>query len=388
MTPKYDFSNISGEIDFTLPRKGFTDKQKESKDITIKSTSNKTADISPIILKETESTRLLFYPKWVDPSQTDKPLRGGFRWERKGINDNWQSYKGLSVTKLRKGEFYDLNLDGEAMKNLFEHLPLIRETLNENGIKFGTTTISIGEGNIESVLLQIGDIKNKEMVITKLRDLGKGNIRVLENIILLAKLQNAINTIAKNMNNNQKENFWQAFFTENQWIFESLFYCPVCYLNGETYLGGKNSRGRNGQGGVAADFLLQNLSNKSFAVIEIKTPQSAIIGHQYRGNSDAVGENVCYSMSDELSGAIVQLENQIRIASDNFSTLIGKDYEDNRLNALDPLGIIIIGNKSGLLEEQERSFNLFRKSVSRNIIITFDEIMKRLQLLLNINNND
>ena len=49
-------------------------------------------------------------------------------------------------------------------------------------------------------------------------------------------------------------------------------------VRGETYVGGKSCVGRNGQGGVATDFLFRDESTQSFAVVDIKTPDN----HQER----------------------------------------------------------------------------------------------------------
>ena len=40
------------------------------------------------------------------------------------------------------------------------------------------------------------------------------------------------------------------------------------------YLGGKRATGRQGKGGVATDFLFSDDSTKSFAIVEIKTPET------------------------------------------------------------------------------------------------------------------
>jgi len=49
------------------------------------STSNETMGMTPIILRENNTNRLIFEPIWVDVSE--HPLRGGFRFQRKGLND-------------------------------------------------------------------------------------------------------------------------------------------------------------------------------------------------------------------------------------------------------------------------------------------------------------
>ena len=335
-------------------------------------------DVSPIVLHATNSTRLMFTPKWVEIS--DNQLRGGFRFEKKGRNETWEEYDGRSITTLHKDEAYELNLNGEDMTNLFTNLESIKSTLEAHGHQWGNTTFVLENTNIEGVLLQIGDSENKALVIDKLKDLEANNFKSIENVVAIAKLQNMIDTISSNMQNDD-ESFWQQLFEDNPWVLQQIFHFPFYFMNGETYVGGKNTQGRNGRGGVATDYLMQNGSNNSFAVIEIKTPPKALVGAEYRGSEDGA-QNVCHSMSSELSGAIVQTENQIRVAERDFRTMVGEDYP--ALNQIDAVGVLLIGDKDLLESDKQRSFNLFRKSLGKNIVMTYDELLAKLEILKGI----
>lgn len=347
-------------------------------EITTNSTSRGTMDVNPIILHTTGSTRLLFYPKWVETS--DNHLRGGFRFEKKGRNETWEEYGGKLITTLHKDETYELNLNGEDMANLFSNLETIYSVLDQHGHQQGKTTIKLVDSNTESVLLQLGDIDNRDLVVSKLKELEANKFKSIENAVVTAKLQSMIDGIKTNMQNNN-ESFWQKLFEGSPWVLQHIFHFPFYYMNGETYVGGKNTSGRNGSGGVATDYLMQNGSNNSFAVIEIKTPTEALVGAEYRG-SENESQNICYSMSSKLTGAIVQTENQIRVAERDFRTMIGEDYPD--LNQTDAVGVLLIGNKSLLSIDKQRSFNLFRKSLGKNIVMTYDELLAKLEILKGI----
>jgi hypothetical protein len=342
--------------------------------ITTQSTSRETMDISPIILHETGSTRLLFFPKWVETS--DNHLRGGFRFEKKGRNESWEEFEGNSITTLHRDEAYELNLNGEDMATLFSNLEMIKATLEQSGHQSGQALFQFVEGNAGSVLLQVGDSENQELVIEKLRELESQKFSSIENAVALAKIQNAIQDIEANMDNSD-ESFWQTFFEDRPWILQQIFHFPFYYLNGETYLGGKNTQGRSGAGGVATDFLLRNGSNDSFAIIEIKAPTKKLIGSEYRGDREGA-QNLCHSMSPELSGAIVQTANQVRVGERDFRTMLGEDYPE--LNQTDATGVLLIGDKTSLDLEQLRSFNLFRKSLS-GVVITYDELLEKLKTI-------
>lgn len=342
-------------------------------EINTHSTSSGTMDVSPLLLHETSSTRLLFYPRWVDASENH--LRGGFRFEKKGRNDTWEEFEGRSITTLHRDETYELNLNGEDMATLFSNLERIKALLEQWGHRYGDTTFALADNNTEGILLQISDVANRDLIVGKLRELEANNFRSIENAVAFAKLQTAIDFIRDNIGNSN-EAFWQDYFDENSWIIQQIFHFPLYYMKGQTYVGGKNT---SNQGGVITDQLFRNGGNNSFAVVEIKPPTEVLIGGLYRGDEDGA-ENVCYSMSGKLTGALVQMENQIRVATSEFRSMIGNDFPE--LNQIDPLGVLLVGYKDSTMDnDKKRSFNLFRKTIGKNIIMTYDGLLDRLEII-------
>ncbi len=341
-----------------------------------RSTSNETMDISVVVLRENSKTRLVFCPSWVTPSSN--PLRGGFRFQRKGPKDLWVNVDHKPLSTLKKDEGYELNLDGAEMAKLFDELGDIREVLAKYGHSSGTRTLILSEKNAGGIFLQIGELENRDWVIKQLKTLENENFENLGSAIGRARLEAAIEKFGKNLANTD-EKFWEDFFESSPWILQQVFAFPVIYLNGETYLGGKNSKGRQGSGGSATDFLFKHGSNGSFAVVEIKTPGCGLVGGKYRGDKDSDEKNELYGIHGELSGGVVQMENQINIAIEHFKTTIGEDYEG--LNHLNPAGVLIAGDYSKLKPAERKSFDLFRKSLGKNQIYTFDEVLAKLKLL-------
>lgn len=175
------------------------------------------------------------------------------------------------------------------------------------------------------------------------------------------------------------EAYWQAFFQQQPWMLQSTFAAPVVMLNGETYLGGKGPIGRQGKGGVATDFLFADDSTKSFAVVEIKTPHARLVGDLYRGRRDTGFDNEVYALHQDLSGAIVQVRNQITVAIEDFQVLARGSADD--LNRIHPKGVLVIGSTAALSQRQKDSFNQLRHGFNNLTIITFDELLTMLKLL-------
>lgn len=344
--------------------------------IITRSTSNATMDVSPIVLRETSTSRLIFAPVWV--SESDNSLRGVFRFERKSRLGTWESVEHEKLTSLKSDEGYELALKGDEVSLLLNKLSEINAALSKYGHTYGTTIVPLTRESAPGIFLQIGDISNREWVIEQLRALESNNFENLGLAIGRARLESAIADMEGNLTNNE-EAYWQKFFEERPWILQQLFAHPVIYLNGETFLGGKNSKGRQGSGGSSTDFLLKNGSNGSFAVVEIKVPNCELAGPGYRGKKGTEEKNEICSIHTDLSGGVVQMENQIHIATEYFKTQIGEDFDG--LTHLNPCGILIAGTYSSLSDVQKKSFDLFRKSLGKNQIITFDEVLAKLKLL-------
>jgi hypothetical protein len=162
-------------------------------------------------------------------------------------------------------------------------------------------------------------------------------------------------------------------------LLQSAFSAAVFMLGGETYVGGKAALGRQGRGGVATDFLFADESTKSFAVVEIKTPNTNLVGKLHRGEGGGHDQDV-YSMHADLSGGVVQTRNQIAVAIDHFESVLGKTFKEieSRVHAK---GVLVIGTSAGLDDRERESFNHFRHGLYSLTVITFDELLRRLEVL-------
>lgn len=120
-------------------------------------------------------------------------------------------------------------------------------------------------------------------------------------------------------------------------------------------------------------------STKSFAVVDIKTPGSQLVGDRYRGDAGSGLPNEIYSIHPALSGGVVQVRNQIAVAVDNFTETLGAGFAE--LNRVHPKGVLISGMLSELNERERDSFNYFRQGLFSMTVITYDEVLHRLKLL-------
>ena len=108
-------------------------------------------------------------------------------------------------------------------------------------------------------------------------------------------------------------------------------------------------------------------------MIEIKTPETKLLGREYR--------NV-YTISSELSGAINQLLSYKDEIQKNYYTVL----RDETSQLINPKCILIIGklNDLNMNERGKNSFEIFRRDLKDIEIVTYDELFGKIELFLNL----
>ena len=153
-----------------------------------------------------------------------------------------------------------------------------------------------------------------------------------------------------------------------------IFSCPFILIGKKFYCGGKED---DDKGGVKGDLLYKNDLTGNLAFVEIKTPETEIIGKQYRGDEDGK-DNVIYSMGNELTGGVNQILNQRKIYLNTHGDNNGKFLHNAKC-------ILIIGKISNFKNDDEKkSFELFRSSTKEVEIVTFDELFGRTSAFLEL----
>ncbi len=109
-------------------------------------------------------------------------------------------------------------------------------------------------------------------------------------------------------------------------------------------------------------------------LVEIKTPQTPLLGREYR--------NGAYLLGTDLNGGINQL-----LANAGTWELEGArrleyavESENENIHTVRPRGILVIGNTSQLDQlNQRNTFERLRRSLHGLEIITFDELFARAE---------
>ena len=381
----------------------FLSKPRETDDgsIDLVSTSNQTADASPIILNSTDLVQTKFMPVVVDNHKdTKKSVRGSLIHAKKRKSDTEFPTEKLTRKSVKIGEAIEISLDTGETYRLFEGLQNLYELHNQIGTipSFGATYTKIDStfrqfqaiiSNDPSAARMLGQTENFELVkillqiITqsdsldllkeRLRELSEENISSLYEAANLTKFEQVLAILDENMSNENEED-WHDIFRSNQWILSQMFSCPYTIFEDKAYMGGK---GLDNRGGNICDFIYQNKLTQNIALIEIKTPCTELLGKQYRGS---------FSLSADMSGAVNQILNyKDKLAKDYYASCHNSSSEFEILN---PKCLVIIGRVNGLTQDRKNTFENYRNSLSNVTIIAFDELRTRISDMLQLFNSD
>jgi len=367
--------------------------------IKIRSTSSASAITDDIVLRETKTTRLIFRPIIINNSkEQEASVKGTFISQKKGPKESWEDYYDLSLSKLRTSEWSMLNFKGIEILKLFRGLSDLYQVYHQEGIPWGEAKyIKVNQGlgvlltanedelnqlfdeetadvtKLFSRLLNwLSSIKTPGEVLNKLEELDITNLQAIRSIAGLSALKASLVIWNQNKENSNEE-FWQKTLEENSFVLSQIFAYPVIVVKGKAYVGGKSI---SNSGGNLVDFLAKNDISKNAVLIEIKTPTTQLLNGQYRSNA--------YSISTDLSGAIVQVANYKNSLQNEYHNLV--DSKDD-LDAFEPRCLVIAGNYSkeiGRSSTKKKSLDLFRSHLKEIEIITYDELFGKIQFLVNL----
>lgn len=188
---------------------------------------------------------------------------------------------------------------------------------------------------------------------------------------------------------NKPEAVWQSFFEKNVWIFgyglNYIFTTNLPDKKLEQVIKGYDFT----SSGKRVDALLKTKSLISaLCFVEIKRNDTPLLSSKvnpYRAD--------CWAPSEELSGAICQIQKTVQKAVKSIETrTMLKDKVGNPIGEevflYSPKSYILIGSLTefktdcGVNEEKYSSFEIYRQSFKSPEIITFDELFERANYIV------
>jgi hypothetical protein len=361
----------------------------EPRPITTISTSRRTAETDDIVLRVTDTTRLLFRPLLLEnPNDPAAAVKGDFIFQRKTSRGTWEDHKQLNLSQLKATEWVKLELHSDELLKLVTDLRALYDLVADRGIGIGRQEYVPAPKNTYLREL-LADVETRDALFSDegasllkgliewlprrrddetarlLAELDESDLNSFEVIVGYARLKRFLRAYQENKND-ADERFWQRLLTEQGWVLSQLFASPFVVFHDQVYVGGKTI---DNTGGNLADFLYRNV-----AVIEIKTPATRLVGDEYRNN--------VYPMTAELSGGVVQVLNNRDSLVENFKSL----FPDAGTQMLRPKALLVAGSieGEGLTDSRLRSFEQFRNGLRDVDVVPFDELASKAESFLDL----
>jgi hypothetical protein len=365
--------------------------------IQTRSTSARTADCDPIVLREGHQVRLVFVPTLVDhPTEPKANVRGTFIYQKKARKHEWVDANTLSLTSVKSGEAYKLELSSEEVLIMRERLYELGKLQREHGIPSGRRHfVRMQSGLAEFLKLGSPDLQQLfnehprdalDALVKILRwasqspDLRDAAQRIsaipasdlpnISSLLGLASLKAALAEWEEN-STNSIEAFWQSLLSKHAAVLSQLFAYPVIVIEEKAYVGGRKI---NRRGGGEVDFLAKAAATDGLLLVEIKTPTTDLLGGAYR---DGVRP-----LSADLNGAVAQVLHYRQTLMTEFNNL---SVGSRNLTLGEPPCVVIAGTTSQLTNGDRRNnFELLRTRMNGVTIVTFDELFDRTRRSLGL----
>lgn len=368
---------------------------------TVIRTSRDTADAQAVVLRETNTTRLVFKPSLVNNARdANAPLAGAFVFQKKRQNDEWEDYNEVPLSRLRAEEWIKLELRAGEVHQLLGHLAGLYRLYHKGGLRRGKThflklvtqeegaeelvqvdlarlldTISRTGVHVVTRLLEwMSNLENAPEILDQLERLEIDSLRQINSLVGITNLK-ALYHLWEENQTNMHEEFWQQTFQKHFFALTQVFAFPVVLFREKAYVGGKRLENT---GGNLVDFLAANHLTRNAVLVEIKTPGTPLLRREYRSGG-------IYGASDDLAGGVAQVLSYRHTLQREFDS-IGREYRD-QVEAFSPHCMVILGHAREQLRDpgRMRSFELFRNAVSSEVtILAYDELFEKVRGLLEI----
>ncbi len=349
----------------------------DAHEIHLSSTSSRTAEADDIVLRTGEHVRLVFRPTVVQNSNDLAAcVRGEFRYQKKLKSDEWDDCETRSLAELTAGDGgFKLELHSGEVQELVDGIQRLRAVYAETGIPMGSEAYTVATGELRDLLRAVAANEDPAALAQLLADSGAaGALGIAAQVSLLEEL---LSTWRQNLSNGD-EHWWQLQFEEHAWVLPQLFAQPFVLMAGQAYLGGKCI---DNSGGKVLDIALRNALTDNIALVEIKTPLTPLLGSKTRDD--------VWAFSSDLSGSITQLLSyKDTVQKDYFSTVTRtRAAGGDEFQVFNPKCVLLVGNIEAQLSgspQKRRCLDLARNDFRSVEILSFDEMILRLELLLRV----
>lgn len=357
----------------------------------VTSTSSSSSDISDQVLTLDEddsdlSTRKIARIQIVRrPGRRQNEVKLKICHQRRHLrNEPWEDTENFNLGHVHSGEEIQMRLKSSQTQELFRILIDVFRIAEQPEVYSGEHNYAIV--NLDENLVLGG--RTRDIVQGIVQTHGEDIWSIMQEIgpdlpeaIALQRINQARQEVLTEFEDHftsedWTEPQWHQFFKDNTWIFGyGLSYHFLRDLADEPNLGGRDITGRGEQRG---DFMMATVAETSFTVlVEIKRPDThLVLDEQYR--------NGAHKLGSDLVGGVVQVQQQCFQWQEQSNSPQNREIlNEQNIFTHEPKGILVIGNTNTLTGlNRRRTFESFRRRITKPEIITFDELLERARFIV------
>lgn len=267
------------------------------------------------------------------------------------------------IREVNQGIVHDealTKLDPVRFQRIVRVNPPLVEVAREGSKGAATREREVRKSQVQSVRKQLGEISEEsphELMMLHAE---------IERVTLTAMIEKFRNMLLKPHSETQ----WQRFFERNKLVLSMAFARPVELAHTQFHAQGS---GLTGSGAQIGDFLFTE-QGQSLAIVEIKTPDTKLLQTTPYRKPHVFGPH------PELSGAVTQVLHQQSELHTRWAQHT-MDTPSLRERRPDVIKCVVIAGTRPSDEYQLRSFEVFRNACKDVEVITFTELLGKLELL-------
>ena len=252
------------------------------------------------------------------------------------------------------------SLDPERFQRLVQVTPPLVEVRREGAKQAAARERAVRRSNVQAVRQQLDELVTE----------APQELMLLHAEIERVTLAKMIVAFKAKLADEATEPHWQKFFEQNKFVLSIAFARPVELTHTQFHAKGSTLTGACAQIG---DFLFKE-KGQALAIVEIKTPMTALLRDKaYRGQD-------VFGPTSELSGAVTQVLFQQSELRQRWMTH-AYDNPALRLSGADVIKCVVIAGRMPTDPSKLRSFEVFRNACKDVDIVTFDELLAKLEFL-------
>jgi len=343
--------------------------------ITTKSLGRGIADVEEdFILCEEPMSRLVFHAQI-----HKKGIRGKIiRQRRESKDDNWIPDKAINIRELGKNESINIDVNTEAVKNLYSAIFKSAKILKEHGVEYGENkyavvdpeTVIITDANRVAYIKKIIAAGYDKEVWAHLAESNPSLVTKLS----YARIQNTKQKTVKKLKERlQTGDFfetsgndsWQKWIYKNNWLFGVNYKKPI-------------EKAKINISGVMPDFLFPTLDG-FVDILEIKLPKDDVI-------TDDKSHKGSWKWTSETNTAIGQVVNYLA-EIDRLRLEIEKNVKTQYkydISLLKPRAYILIGDSTGWESAKKEGLRKMNHALHGVEILTYKDLLDRGNQATNI----